>query len=87
MTEIINRIVRGVQHMRDNDIDPQRVDLTTAAFAKLEKEMIDAGNTLDQNIAEGWPDTIVGLPFAANPRLTYSAVVGNGEAGRVHVMV
>ncbi|MNV19538.1 hypothetical protein D3C71_1104060 [compost metagenome] len=87
MAEIINRIVRSVQHMNEHGIAPQRVELTSAAWHQLQKEMTDAGNALDADVVKGWPETIVGLPFSKNDALTYSAVVGNGTHGRVHVMV
>lgn len=79
MTETINRIVKAVQHMGTIDAKPLRVNLTIAAYEKLEREMSDAGSGLDQDLVEGWPETMVGLPFTTNPHLTHSAVVGTSS--------
>lgn len=84
MSSTLDRINKAISHMTSQGIEPMRVDLTEAAYQQVIKER--DGNAPDL-IADGWPEKVSGLDFSVVPELTYSAVVGSGPHGRVHVMV
>ncbi len=83
MSATLDRINKAISHMTSQGFEPQRVDLTEAAYQQLIKER--DGSTANL-IADGWPDKVSGLDFNVMPSLTYSAVVGNSPHGRVHVL-
>jgi hypothetical protein len=84
MSSTLDRINKAISHMTSQGIEPQRVDLTEAAYQQVIKERDGSAANL---LADGWLEKVAGLDFNVMPDLTYSAVVGNGPHGRVHVMV